>query len=256
MKSSPSPSAAAASRTLLSRRETQPAISSSGCARSTLPHSREKPPAPTISALRRVISDPHLARAGSTKPAPRALAPPLAGQSSWKRTCPPQTPRARCRSCSRRKEKEHGMVKRLSVSGLGLLGALSLAGNALATEADVVGGGSATSAGHRGMNNTISLLGNFGYAYSAGTGFGLSGRFQHTVVPEGFIEHSKITDDLGIEAAVDYFHYSWDYFGYSWSYNEFGLSASAVWNVWFTKEFAAYPRLGLGFAFGSWSDNV
>jgi len=148
------------------------------------------------------------------------------------------------------------MVKQVSLTGLGLLGALSWAGNALATEVDVAaGGGSATSAGHRGMNDTISLLGNFGYAYSAGTGFGLSGRFQHTVVPEGFIEHSKITDDLGIEAAVDYYHYSWDFFGYSWSYNEFGLSASAVWNVWFTKEFAAYPRLGLGFAFGSFSGN-
>jgi hypothetical protein len=150
------------------------------------------------------------------------------------------------------------MVSKALVSALGVLGGLLVASTALAAEQAVdssgVGAGEAQPAS--GMNNAISLLGNFGYAYGAGTGFGLSGRYQITVVPDGFLKPGTIHDDFGIEPAVDFYHYSWDFYGYSWSYNEIGLSASAIWNLWFTDEFAAYPRLGLGFGFGSWSDNT
>ncbi len=151
------------------------------------------------------------------------------------------------------------MVSRLGVGGVSLMAALALASSASAAEATVdVNSGSTSSAPTpgRGMNQTISLLGNLGYAYSAGTGFGASARYQHTIVPEGVIKSGSISDDFGIEGAVDYFHYSWDILGYSWSYNEVVISASVVWNLWFTDEFAAYPRLGLGFGFGSWSDNT
>lgn len=178
------------------------------------------------------------------------------------------------------------MISRVCVARLGVLGGLLIAGSAGAAEAaastdanagsalpaenanagsprpaetvhvDTPSGGDAAARPERGMHNSISLLLNLGYAYSAGTGLGVSGRYQYTIVPEGFLHSSSIHDDFGIEAGVDFFHYSWDILGYSWSYNEFGLSASAVWNLWFTKEFAAYPRLGLGFAFGSFSDNT
>jgi hypothetical protein len=171
--------------------------------------------------------------------------------------------------------KESFMISRVCVARLGVLGGLLSAGSAGAAEAaastdatasgalpaehasvDTTSGGDVGARPARGMHNSISLLLNLGYAYSAGTGLGLSGRYQYTVVPEGFLHSGSIRDDFGIEAGVDFFHYSWDIAGYSWTYNEFGISASAVWNLWFTKEFAAYPRLGLGFAFGSWSDNT
>ncbi len=177
------------------------------------------------------------------------------------------------------------MISRVCVARLGVLGSLLIAGSASAAEAaasaeanagtlpaESANAGSAASAGQvhvdtpssgesgvqsgGSMHNSISLLLNLGYAYSAGTGLGVSGRYQYTIVPEGFLHSSSIHDDFGVEAGVDFFHYSWDILGYSWTYNEFGISASAVWNLWFTKEFAAYPRLGLGFAFGSWSDNT
>ncbi|MEO8182424.1 MAG: hypothetical protein ABI895_26610 [Deltaproteobacteria bacterium] len=153
------------------------------------------------------------------------------------------------------------MITRVCVASLSVLGGLLVAGNVCAAEGQVninvdsTGGGAGASAPSPGMHNSVSLLANLGYAYSAGTGFGLSGRYQFTIVPEGVIHSSSIHDDFGIEPAVDFFHYSWDFGPYSWTYNEFGLSAAVVWNLWFTKEFAAYPRLGLGFAFGSWSDN-
>jgi hypothetical protein len=152
------------------------------------------------------------------------------------------------------------MVSRVVVGSLSLMAALALASSASAAEGaasvDTTVETSGAPAPGRGMNQTISLLGNLGYAYSAGTGFGVSGRYQHTIVPEGVIKSASISDDFGIEGAVDYFHYSWDILGYSWSYNEVVLSASVVWNLWFTNEFAAYPRLGLGFGFGSFSDNT
>jgi hypothetical protein len=151
------------------------------------------------------------------------------------------------------------MVSRVCIAGLSVLGGLLVAGNVCAAEGAVsvdASGGSAAGPAEfsgGGMHNSISLLANLGYAYSAGTGFGLSGRYQFTIVPEGVIKSSSIRDDFGIEPFVDFFHYSWDLGPYSWTYNEFDLGAAVVWNFWFTKEFAAYPRLGLGFGFGSWS---
>lgn len=152
------------------------------------------------------------------------------------------------------------MVSRLVAGSVSLITALTLAGSAAAAEGeatlDVNRSASGAPSPGRGMNQTISILGNLGYGYSAGTGFGVSGRYQHTIVPDGVLESASLSDDFGIEGAVDYYHYSWEFFGANWSYNEIVLSASVVWNLWFTNEFAAYPRLGLGYGFGSWSDNT
>jgi len=124
------------------------------------------------------------------------------------------------------------MVSRICVAGLNVVGGLLVAGNVRAAEAEIhvdtaSSSTAAASPPARGMHNSVSLLANLGYAYSAGTGFGLSGRYQYTIVPEGVIHSGSIHDDFGIEPAVDFFHYSWDFGGYSWTYNEFDLSASA-----------------------------
>ncbi len=154
------------------------------------------------------------------------------------------------------------MIEKYCVAGAGALAAVLLAGSSMAEDAVVVSDGSppATSAEsrtpERGMHNSISVMGSLGYAYSAGSGFGLTGRYQYTVLKEGFLRSARLPDDFGIEGAFDYTHYSWDLLGYGWTYNEFGISATAIWNLWFTKHFAAYPRLGIGYAFGSWSGDV
>jgi hypothetical protein len=152
------------------------------------------------------------------------------------------------------------MIAKMGLAGLSGLTAVLLAGSSVAAEgaSDVDRSSEASSenAPRRGMNDSISLLGNLGYAYSAGTGFGASGRFQHTLSDTGILPSGKLHDDIGIEGALDFNHYSWDFYGFEWNYNEFRVSASAVWNLWFSPEFAIYPRLGLGYAFGSWSDNV
>jgi hypothetical protein len=155
------------------------------------------------------------------------------------------------------------MIAKVGVSGLSALAALLLSGSSMAADGQNEGDRSAESgeeesrenAPVRGMNNSVSVLASLGYAYAAGTGFGLSGRFQHTLSENGLLRNVKIHDDIGIEGSLDFNHYSWNFYGYEWSYNEIGVAASAVWNFWFSPEFAIYPRLGLGYAFGSWSDN-
>jgi hypothetical protein len=106
------------------------------------------------------------------------------------------------------------------------------------------------------MDNQISIWGILGYNYSAGSGYGLGARYQKVVVPQGFLHLTNgIKDELGVEGGVDFLHYSWDFFGYGWTYNEFSVVAGVTWNFWFNDKFAAYPKLDVGFAFGSWSSD-
>jgi hypothetical protein len=100
------------------------------------------------------------------------------------------------------------------------------------------------------MDNNLSIFGILGLNYDIGLGVGV--RYQKTLVPEGFIRNSSITDDLGIEGSFEFRHYG--YSGYY--YNEYDLGVGVVWNLWFTERFAAYPKLGLGYGIASWSDDV
>jgi len=100
------------------------------------------------------------------------------------------------------------------------------------------------------MDNNLSIFGILGLNYDIGLGVGV--RYQKTLVPEGFIRNSSITDDLGIEGSFEFRHYG--YSGYY--YNEYDLGVGVVWNLWFTEQFAAYPKLGLGYGIASWSDDV
>jgi hypothetical protein len=153
------------------------------------------------------------------------------------------------------------MIAKIGVVGSSAITALLLSGSSMAAdgvaEAEQTGEAeSSENAPKRGMNDSVSVLGSLGYAYAAGTGFGLSGRYQHTLSDSGILQSGNIRDDIGIEGGLDFYHYSWNFYGYEWSYNEIGVSATAVWNLWFSPQFAIYPRLGLGYAFGSWSDNT
>jgi hypothetical protein len=101
------------------------------------------------------------------------------------------------------------------------------------------------------MDNSLSLMLLLGFGYDS-VGLGVGARYQKTIVPQGFIRDSEITDDLGIEGSFEFRHHSVDD---DWSYNEIDLAAGVVWNVWFTERFAVYPKLGLGYGFGWFSDD-
>jgi len=106
------------------------------------------------------------------------------------------------------------------------------------------------------MDNNISVWGILGYRYSAGTGWGLGARYQKVVVPEGFLHLTNgIKDELGVEGGIDYTSYSWDFYGYGWTYNEFDILVGVTWNFWLNPKLCVYPKLDLGFGFGSWSSD-
>lgn len=107
------------------------------------------------------------------------------------------------------------------------------------------------------MDNNISVWGIVGYRYSAGSGWGLGARYQKVVVPEGFLHLTNgVKDELGVEGGIDYTSYSWDFYGYGWTYNEFDILVGVTWNFWLNPKLCLYPKLDLGFGFGSWSSSA
>lgn len=100
------------------------------------------------------------------------------------------------------------------------------------------------------MDHTVSGLGLLSYRYhDTGIGFGLY--YQKTVVPEGLLRDAgSVHDELGIEGNLEIRYHHWEPAS---SYTEFAFAVGAVWNVWFTSRFAAYPKLGFGLGFGSLS---
>jgi hypothetical protein len=101
-------------------------------------------------------------------------------------------------------------------------------------------------------DNLLSGFAILGYRYSHSSAFGLGARFQKTIVSDVvFKDQPKIKDDFGIEFGVDYLHYSFDYLGFDWDFDEIALMAGGVWNVWLNDNLALYPKLELGYSFGS-----
>lgn len=100
------------------------------------------------------------------------------------------------------------------------------------------------------MDNVVSAFGLLSYWYSE-SGVGLGARYQKTIAPDGVIKLPNVHDEFGFEAGVDYSHY--EFIGLA--YNEIALLAGGVWNFWFLKDkLALYPKLELGYRFGSWSE--
>lgn len=107
------------------------------------------------------------------------------------------------------------------------------------------------------MDNTVSLFGILGYGYSGlGSAPGVGARYQKRLVSDVAVHGPKVHDDIGIEAGLDYVHYSWQIPGfpqYKWSYDEVSVLAGVVWNFWIGDKLALYPKVELAYGFGSGS---
>jgi hypothetical protein len=74
---------------------------------------------------------------------------------------------------------------------------------------------------------------------------------------------ASIRDNWDLEFGADLLHWSYDFgapgnsFNYSWT--EVLPVVGVMWNLWFTRNFALYPKLELGYAFGwfsGWDNGV
>lgn len=101
--------------------------------------------------------------------------------------------------------------------------------------------------------------------YWAETGYGFGARYQVPLVPEGFLRHPRIKDDLAIDAGIDFVHVNWgrwitdfnlstgQYTYDDLTFNAFIPTVGVLWNFWLTPKFAIYPKINAGFAIGWWN---
>ena len=91
-------------------------------------------------------------------------------------------------------------------------------------------------------------------------GFGAGARFMLPLPIPSLLANSgaSIRDNWDLEFGADLLHWSYSYgvpgnsFSYSWT--EVLPVVGVMWNLWFTRNFALYPKLELGYAFGWFSD--
>ena len=131
------------------------------------------------------------------------------------------------------------------------IAALSLLLSASPAEART---GSRSSSSSEGTGvSSLSLWGVFDPGPVDGAGLGL--RLAFPIVPQGIL-HARVRDELVLEAGADFVHYS-DRVGYNpyyvdYSWNGVLAVGGVAWNFWLTPRFALYPKLDLGWWFGSY----
>ena len=90
-------------------------------------------------------------------------------------------------------------------------------------------------------------------------GYGAGARFMLPLPIPSLLAHSgtSLHDNWDLEFGADILHWSYGFnepgynFNYSWT--EVLPVVGAMWNVWFNKNFALYPKLELGYALGWFS---
>jgi len=78
-----------------------------------------------------------------------------------------------------------------------------------------------------------------------GTGVGVGGRVEIPIVDK-VIKPIRFANQIVIEGGLDFRHISYSYAGISYSQNIVRPQAGALWNFWFTPEFAAYGTIRTG----------
>jgi hypothetical protein len=89
-------------------------------------------------------------------------------------------------------------------------------------------------------------------------GYGLGARYMIPVPITQILTRTRFRDYWALEFGADMLHFNYDYglggtaFSYSWT--EIIPVVGMMWQVWLTDDFAVYPKIELGYAFGWYSD--
>ena len=86
------------------------------------------------------------------------------------------------------------------------------------------------------------------------SGIGVGARFMLPMPISPLLGNSGIRDSWALEFGADFMHWSYGYLNYDWSYNQFVPVVGLMWNIWLNQQFALYPKLEAGYAFGWWSN--
>ncbi len=114
-------------------------------------------------------------------------------------------------------------------------------------------GGSGGSGGS-GLDGNVTVLGILGYSYYFANAYGLGIRYQKTLAPN--LLRAQIRDDLALEGGLDLTYSSWtSYWDYPYTvtgtYTAVSPVVGLVWNFWLNDKIAIYPKMDLGWEFGS-----
>jgi len=68
------------------------------------------------------------------------------------------------------------------------------------------------------------------------------------------LRNTGVRDNFALEVGADLLHWSYDYgvpgFGFSYNWIEVLPLVGIMWNLWLSDNFALYPKVDLGYAFG------
>jgi hypothetical protein len=87
------------------------------------------------------------------------------------------------------------------------------------------------------------------------SGIGVGARYMLPLPIPPLLVNTNLRDTFNLEFGADYLHWSYDYLtagSYSWS--EIVPVVGMMWQVWLSPQFALYPKVELGYAFGWLSD--
>ncbi len=89
-------------------------------------------------------------------------------------------------------------------------------------------------------------------------GYGIGARYMIPVPITQILTRTRFRDYWALEVGADLLHFNYDYAfgttGFSYSWTEVIPVVGMMWQVWLTDDFAVYPKVELGYAFGWYSD--
>jgi len=89
-------------------------------------------------------------------------------------------------------------------------------------------------------------------------GYGAGARYMIPVPITQILTRTRFRDYWAVEFGADILRINYDYglgaTPYSYSWTEVVPVVGMMWQVWFNENFAAYPKVELGYAFGWYSD--
>ncbi len=109
----------------------------------------------------------------------------------------------------------------------------------------------------RGLDGQLSVFAILGYSYYYANAYGIGARYQKVLAPD--VLRAKIHDDIAIEGGLDVVYSSWDY-PWGWGTGYYSLTGTytaispvvgVLWNFWLNDKISLYPKLDLGYEFGS-----